>query len=107
KRFVVSRHRTVLQTFRHIQPGETIFVQNESRIAGNRVESGFVPGWSKLGRFFDGEIRVIETRPFTLCPVPPDQFLLLAPRFTRRRRARFIIYEAQTPRQGKPPAVSE
>src|SRR5438270_13574010 len=39
ERFVVRRHWSVLQTFRHMQPAEPVFMQNESGIAGARAES--------------------------------------------------------------------
>src|SRR6266478_3271063 len=37
KRLVMRRERTVLQTSRHINPAESVLMQNEGRVARNRV----------------------------------------------------------------------
>src|SRR5437588_1461990 len=92
ERFVVRRHRSILQTFRHVQPPETVFVQNERSVAGDCVEAALVSSWPKLRRFFDRKIGLIIAGPFLLRRVPPNQFLALTPRLTRRTRARSIIY---------------
>src|SRR5438477_52339 len=61
----------------------------------------------KLGRLVGHEIRNVDTAPFALLLVPPDQFLALAPGFAGRRRARSIIYDATISRPGEAPAVAE
>src|SRR5438094_579511 len=78
ERFVVRRHRSVLQTLWHMKPSESVFMQDEGRIAANCIESALIPGWSKLRRLFDRKIRLIAARPFALLLVPPDQLLPFA-----------------------------
>src|SRR3954471_7941675 len=56
ERFVVRRHRSVLQTFRHVQPTESVLMQHEWSVAGDRVEPALVSGWSKFRRLSDREI---------------------------------------------------
>ena len=45
--------------------------------------------------------------PVHFCPVPPDQFLALAPGLAVRPRAGAIIYDAAIARPGEAPAVAE
>src|SRR5947207_9517207 len=107
ERFVVRRYRPVLQTFRNMQPAESVFVQDEWRIAGNSIHSILVSGWAKLGRFIDHKIWHVDAIPFALPLVPPDQFLALAPRLASRFGARSIIYNAAIRRPGEAPAVAK
>src|ERR1700736_4862571 len=107
ERFVVSRHRSVLQTFRNMQPPKTVFVQDERRIARDPSKSAFVSSWAKLGRLVGHKIRDVDAAPFVLALVPPNQFLALAPRFAGRFGARSIIYNAAIGRPGKAPAVAQ
>src|SRR5947209_8784358 len=102
----MRRHRPILQTLRNVKPSEPVFVQDERRVARNRLESAFVSGWPKLRRLLDREIGLIGARPFALGLVPPDQFLVLAPRFAGRTRARSIIYNAPIARPDEAPAVT-
>src|SRR5205085_6768408 len=107
QRLIVRRHWSVLQTFRHMQPAEAVFVQDEGGVAGDRVESVLVSSWPKLRRFFDREIRLIVAGPFALRRVPPNQFLALTPGLTGRTRARSIIYNAAIARPDEAPAVTQ
>ena len=86
ERFVVRRHRPVLQTFRDIKPAETVFVQNERRVAAesHRARFRFRSG-RKSGDFILLEIRDVDAGPFLFALVPPDEFL--ASRSTARRSA--------------------
>src|SRR2546423_4203035 len=101
----MRRHRAVLQTLRHMQPAEPVFVQNEGGIAGNGVESGLISGRAKIGRFLDRKIGLIAARPFALRLIPPNQLFALAPWLARRAGARSIIYDASVARPGEAPAV--
>src|SRR5205814_773286 len=56
ERFVMSRHRSILQTARNKKPAEAIFMQHEGRIAGNRIKPVLVSDWAKLGGFVGWEI---------------------------------------------------
>src|SRR6266403_4264414 len=47
ERFVVRRHRSILQTARDIKPAEAVFMQHEGSVARNRIEAVLVSGWSK------------------------------------------------------------
>src|ERR1700682_6493866 len=94
ERFVVRWHRPVLQTFRNVKPAEPVFVQHEGRVPGDCIKSAFVSGWAKLGRLFDRKIGNVDAGPFPLLPVPPDQFLAVAPWLAGRTGARSIIYDA-------------
>src|SRR4051812_34716853 len=63
QRFVMGRDRSILQTFRYVQPAKTILVQNERRIPRNAVKPGFVARWTKLGRFFRHKIGHVDASP--------------------------------------------
>src|ERR1700730_536719 len=107
ERFVVCRHRPVLQTLRNVQPAETVFMQRERRVTRDCIKSALVSGWSKFGRFFGRKIGDVDAGPFPLPLVPPDQFLAVAPRLARRTGARSIIYDATITRPSEAPAVAE
>src|SRR5881227_4332324 len=81
ERFVMCRHRSILQTARDIKPPETVFMRDERRVAGNPIKTALVSGWSKLWRLLHRKIGDVAARPFPLRSVPPNQFLALAPRF--------------------------
>src|SRR5262249_11453585 len=107
ERFVMRWHRPVLQSSRDVYPREPIFVQDEGAIAWNGIESRFISGGSKLGRFTDGKIWLTESCPLALCLVPPNQLLVLAPRFTSWCRARPVVDDAPIPRPGEAPAMTK
>src|ERR1700730_1054960 len=54
-----------------------------------------------------GEFRtIVDTRPFLLLPVPPDQLLPLTPRRSIWTRRSAVIQDAAVRRPCKPPAVA-
>src|SRR5205823_678248 len=103
----MRRHWAVLQTRRNMEPAETVLVQNEWCVAGDRVEAGLVTLRPK-GRFsLHRKVRSIEPGPLELIDIPPNEFLLFAPRPSVRSRARSIIYDAAISGPGEAPTVSE
>src|SRR6266403_4924841 len=72
ERFVMRRHRSILQTARNIKPAEAVFLQHEWRVASDSIKAALVSGWSKLWRLVQRKIGVINSGPFLLRAVPPD-----------------------------------
>src|SRR5438105_9951362 len=91
ERFVMCRHRSILQTARDIKPPEPVFMRDERRVAGNPIKAALVSGWSKRWGLLHRKIGSIDSGPFVLRPVPPDQFLALAPRLAGRAGTCSII----------------
>src|SRR5581483_4029298 len=90
-----------------MKPAKPVFMQNERRISGNRVEPVFVSARLIIRWLLQREIRLISAGPFPLSDVPPDKFLFLTPRPAIRRRARSIINDAAIARPGEAPTVTE
>src|SRR6266404_50650 len=107
ERFVMRRHRAVLQTFRHMQPAKPVLVRNERRVARNAIQSALVSRWPKRWRLVGWKIGDVDAAPFALRLVPPNQFLALAPWLTGWFRARSIIYNATIGRPDEAPAVAK
>src|SRR5438094_3996932 len=107
ERFVMCRHRSILQTARDIKPPEPVFMRDERRVAGNPIKTALVSGWSKLWRLLHRKIGDVAARPFPLRSVPPNQFLALAPRFAGWAGARSIIYDAAIAGPGEAPTVAK
>src|SRR5438270_2953499 len=105
--FVMRRHRPILQTLRNVEPAEPVFVQHERRVPGNCIKTALVSAWSKFRRLFWRKIGNVDTGPFALPLVPPNQFLALAPRLAGRFGARPIIYDTAVARPGEAPAVAK
>src|SRR5438132_4356256 len=72
ERFVMCRHRSILQTARDVKPPEPVFMRDERRVAGNPIKTALVSGWSKLWRLLHRKIGDVAARPFPLRSVPPD-----------------------------------
>src|SRR5262249_59320800 len=107
KWLVVRRHRSILQTARHIQPPEAIFMQNKGSVAANSIKAPIISGWSKVRPLLHRKIWNIGTRPFGLHSIPPNQFLAIAPRFAGRGGARSVIYNAAITRPGEAPTTAK
>ena len=107
ERFVVGRHRPVLQTCRNMKPAESVFVQEKRRVAGDRVQTLLVAFRFETRALFQRKIGNVVSGPFFLRLIPPDQFLAFAPRFAIWTRARPIIDDAAIARPGEAPAVSK
>src|SRR5919197_682831 len=65
ERLIMSWHRPILQTFRHKEPTETVFVQNKRCIAALTVE----PMLSLL-RFVSGLLVFLEIGNINTGPIP-------------------------------------
>src|SRR5712675_2251389 len=101
----MSRQRAVLQTFGHVDPAQAVLVQDERRIAWNRIKSfgaylGLVVG--RLPLYKSGNI---DAGPFF--GIPPDQFFPFAPGTPVRPRAGAIINDPAIARPAEAPAVTE
>src|SRR5205814_876738 len=105
KRLVMRREWAVLQTFRNVHPAQSIFVQDEWRVAALAFKTGLVPLRSIIGRFVFLEVRNVDTGP--LFRFPPDKFLAFAPRLTIWLRACAIVNDTAITRPTEAPAVSE
>src|SRR5207237_7007619 len=46
ERFVMCRHRSILQTARDINPPEPVFMRDERRVARNTIQRAHGSGWS-------------------------------------------------------------
>src|SRR6266853_5924418 len=103
----MCRHRSILQTARDIKPPEPVFMRDERRVAGNPIKAALVSGWSKRWGLLHRKIGSIDSGPFVLRPVPPDQFLALAPRLAGRAGTCSIIYDAAIARPGEAPTVAK
>src|SRR5436309_13043955 len=100
ERLIMKRHPPVLQTFPHVKPAESVFVQNERRITALTVEPTLLILRFVIGRLVFFKIGNIYPSPISR--VPPDEFLALAPRFTTRPRAGAIVNDASMPRAAEP-----
>src|SRR5947208_4616446 len=105
ERFVMSRHRSILQTFRHVKPAESVFVQNERRVTALTVEPTLLILRFVIGRLVFFKLGHIDPSPISR--VPPDEFLALAPRFTARPRAGAIVNDASITRPAEAPSVTK
>src|SRR5262249_52111741 len=90
-----------------MQPAETVLVKDERSVSRNRLESILASAWPEFRRLLDWEIGLIDSGPFVLSCVPPNQLLVFAPRISVRRCARSIIYDAPIPRPRETPTVPE
>ena len=90
-----------------MQPAEPVFVQDERRIAGDRIKSALVSGRPKLRRLVGHEIRNVDTASICVAPGPTRPISCARSRVRRSGRARSIIYDAAIARPGEAPAVAE
>src|SRR6266446_8280637 len=97
--------RSVLQTLGHVQPAQSVLVQNKRCISGNRVES--LRAWLRLVfRSFS----FYKAGNVYACPffrVPPHQFLSFTPRAAIRPCTGTVVNYSAIARPCEPPAVAE
>src|SRR5262245_12685202 len=101
----MSWEGSIFQTFRYVDPSQSVLVEHEWRIAGNRVQSfcaylRLIVGGLPLYKSCD-----IDTGPFFR--VPPNQFFSFAPRAAVRTRTGAIVNDATIARPGEAPAMAE
>src|SRR5207237_10906612 len=104
--FVLRRHHPILQTSPNDEPAEPVFVQHERRVPGTCIKTALLSAWSKFRRLFWRKIGNVDTGPFALPLVPPNQFLALAPRLAGRFGARRIIYDTVVAPPGEAPRAA-
>ena len=75
----MRRYRSILQTFRHKEPTEPVFVQDERRIARLTIEIARVVLRLVIGALVFFEIGNVNASPFFR--IPPDEFFMFAPWF--------------------------
>src|SRR4030095_1839349 len=105
ERFVMGWQRPVLQTFRHIHPAETVFVQNEWSIAPLTVETTLSLLRFVIRPLVSFEIGNVDPGPISR--LPPNQFFAIAPRITTRLSAGAIINNSAVARPTEAPAMAE
>src|SRR5215468_4683161 len=103
----MSWERSIFQTFRHVNPTQSILVEHERRIAGNCVQPFCAQLRFVVGRFSLNKSGNIDAGPFVRVPVPPHQFFPFAPRTPIRSRTSAIVNDPPITRPGEPPAMAE
>src|SRR5437879_4273165 len=101
----MRRQRSILQTFWHVKPAQSVLVQNKRSITGNRVES--LRAWL---RFVLRSFSFYEAGNVYACPffrVPPHQFFPFAPRTTVRPCTGTVVNDSAIARPREAPAVTE
>src|SRR5436305_13878917 len=105
ERFVMRRERPILQTFWHVKPGKPVLMQNERRIAGNRIKAFRRLVRLVLRSLCRYKTRNVYARPFLR--VPPHQFFPFAPGTSVRPRTGAIVNDAAIARPTEAPAVAK
>src|SRR5882672_11656321 len=103
----MCRHRSILQTARDVKPPEPVFMRDERRVAGNSIKAALVSDWSKRWGLLQRKIGGIDSGPFVLRSLPPNQFLAIAPRLAGRAGTRSIIYNSPITWPSEAPAVAK
>src|SRR5262245_18817717 len=81
-------------------------MHDERLVAGKSVIALGAMWRFVVGRFRWGEVGGVETCPFLLLFVPPDQFFALAPRLAIGTRRCAVVENAAVIRPGEAPAVT-
>src|SRR5918996_1293310 len=105
ERLVMSREGAVLQTLWHIQPTQSVLMQNKWRITWNCIESFCAYLRLVVGRLSLYKSGNIDAGPFF--GVPPHQFFPFAPGATVRPRTGAVVDDAAIARPREAPAVTK
>src|SRR6266446_7242234 len=101
----MRRQRSILQTFGHVKPAQSVFVQNKRGITGNCVES--FRAWL---RFVLRSFSFYEAGNVYACPffrVPPHQFFPFAPRTSVRPCTGTVVNDSAIARPREAPTMPE
>src|SRR5262249_42309527 len=105
ERLIMRGKRSVLQASGHINPAQTVLVQDEWRITGNRIETFRACLRLVIWGFAFYETGNVYAGPFFR--IPPHQFFPFAPRTTVRSRAGAIVNNSAIARPTKAPPVAK
>src|SRR5262249_32960864 len=101
----MGRERPVLQTPWHVNPSQSVLVQNKRGITGNCIEALCVYARLVIGSFPFHETGNVNAGPFLR--VPPHQFFAFAPWTAIRPRTGTIVNDSPIARPTEAPAVTQ
>src|SRR5437899_4377704 len=101
----MSRKWSILQTFWHVKPAQSILVQDKRGIARNRIQAFCTYLRLVIGSFSLYESRNVYARPFFR--VPPHQLFSFTPGTAVRPRTGAIVNNSAIIRPREAPAVTK
>src|SRR5438105_9384268 len=100
----MRREWTVFQSFWHIEPTQAILMQDERRVAWNRIESFRADLRLVIGSFSLYKPGNVNTGPFFR--IPPHKFLPFAPRLAVRSGTGAVVNNSAIARPCESPTVA-
>src|SRR3569833_888204 len=103
----MCRKRAILQSGRSEDPPNAVRLQNEGLISGETVCTFCLRARLIIGPLVLVEVRCVQSRPFLLVFIPPNEFLAFAPGATIRTGRAAVIEDANVIGPTESPTVAE